>query len=663
LTKPKHRLQITFTASEIPNRPITQTSEAWKILDPGEEQVFTFNSDVALCQPQDHYFEGHSSEQAEGHCWYSWMQPAPLFNQGMSLRVLWWEITYADGSEWVAGAVLNESMEGPLGRLRGKLEITALDGARVGILNATLSDQNGCCFSFGQPQAWVHPEKLRWYVNRFRNDGTLPPDFFWVPQPCPDAQGGDAWQPQWTPFQVDMKNPDGSYVLPKYWNSSDPRNPPIGKFIGKSRVADWYLRQTHSHYREGGDGFRTPQETAWQAAGRAGDKPLETQILSALWDYTQAQVGGLSPTGQGYIDGRPNHLALLSGDLFRAGQKYNLNAQDQAAPFTAVLHEGRPQIGKSGQQFWENFGRSGIHWVEVTASQFKGLYGLPNGSDFEHCASGPLAAASVLYGDPLAARQLHHICEEHVSQGTPLHSTRSTSGWFLVDLADGHVAFQGNPVFGADADRYREHAFKVATEVWQRRLDQTPYQGVLSVEYGRLITEDASGDPLPESAWMGNEATMQLSIALHAGCVWYQLESNETRRAFWRAWIDYIAKDCIGQPGVIDWSRGGILKRYSIQGPAALDPNDPKSIGERLEMTAPPNYNSREVLSAEGWVGPAMAEAWLVTQDQRTHDIAKEIYDHQALVNVGHNVKQFSPQNWSAWGQFWPSIQAFGWSP
>jgi hypothetical protein len=165
---------------------------------------------------------------------------------------------------------------------------------------------------------------------------------------------------------------------------------------------------------------------------------------------------------------------------------------------------------------------------------------------------------------------------------------------------------------------------------------------------------------IPESQRNGAEALMQLSIALHAANVWHQVEGQESRRTFWRALIDYLF-GCINQPGLIDWTRGGIIQRYSLQTPQAVAGGPTAS--ELVEQWAPPNYQSRNVLSAEGWVGAALAEAWLITGDPKMHDLAKEIYDHQAPINVAHGVKQFSVGNWSAWGTFWPSVLAFGWSP
>lgn len=663
MSKPSRRLQILFTATEVPNQPITQTSEAWLILPAGQERAFHFDSNQALCQPHDYYLEGLSQDQATGHCWYSWLQPTPAGKPQMSLRVWWREITYADGSLRIDGAVLNESMEAPIGRLKGKLEVS-IEGfvAPYTDPDAVLSDENGCAFEFGELRPWLNLGKLRWYVNRTRKDDVTPPSPFWTPQPCPDARGGDAWQPGWTPFPVNLKNPDGSWTTPKYWDSSDPRNPPIGHFIGESKVSNWYARQTHSHYREGGEGFRTPQETGWQALSRKNDVQGQKDVLRALWEYTRAQVGGKSPTGQGYIDGRPNHLSLLSGELFRAGKKYNLNAQDTNAPFAAILHEGRPQIGKTGRLFWECFGRQMLHWIEVTASQFKGLYQLPNGQDGEHCSTEPLAAAAILHGDGLAMRQLHHICEEYLSNQDALHSTRSWwAGWPLINLANGFLVFQGNSVFGADAERYRDYAFKRAAESWQARFDETPYKGMITVGYEYMDQHDSEGKPLPESKKMGYEGTMQLAIALHAACVWYQLDGDAERRKFWLALIKYLALECLDQPGIIDWTRGGIIQRYSLQTPHAV-PGGP-SASELVEQNAAPNYQKRVQLSDEGWVVPALAEAWLVTGIDRIHDMALDGYNHQKLIHVGHNQETiYSPTDWSAWGTNYPAVQAFGWA-
>lgn len=196
--KPTHRLQLTFAAREMPNRPPKFDGEAWKILPEGQEYVFTFDSDVALCQPRPEYFEGHSPQQATGKCWYSWMGPTPYGRPEMSLRVFWWEVN-SGNRWWIAGAILNESMEAPIGMLRGR--ITAkLDHPDypdpVEIDQAVVPDERGCVFSFGEPITWVDSNKLPWFLNRFRKGPEVPPEYFWAPQPCPDARQGNEWQAQ-----------------------------------------------------------------------------------------------------------------------------------------------------------------------------------------------------------------------------------------------------------------------------------------------------------------------------------------------------------------------------------------------------------------------------------------------------------------------------------
>src|SRR5262245_60645412 len=105
MAKPVHRLQIQFVASEIPNRPVNPKGEAWKILPAGQEQVFTFDSDVSAIYPTDHFLEGLDASQASGHCWYGLMGPFPYGMPGMSLRVRWVEVQYKNDKLRVYGMV------------------------------------------------------------------------------------------------------------------------------------------------------------------------------------------------------------------------------------------------------------------------------------------------------------------------------------------------------------------------------------------------------------------------------------------------------------------------------------------------------------------------------------------------------------------------------
>src|SRR5262245_12190511 len=106
---PKHRLQLSFSAREVPILPVNQMAQAWQILPQGQERVFTFDSQTATRIEQPQYFEGHFADQAQGRCFYSRMEPAEYPEK--SLRVFWWEVTYKNGDEWIAGAILNEALD------------------------------------------------------------------------------------------------------------------------------------------------------------------------------------------------------------------------------------------------------------------------------------------------------------------------------------------------------------------------------------------------------------------------------------------------------------------------------------------------------------------------------------------------------------------------
>lgn len=641
--KPKHRIQVQFDAIEVPLRPPQDKGPAYQKL--ASPIRWIYDSDWGAYDRTQDYFSGRGPE-ATGKVYYGSMKLAPpLWNDPrQSLRFLWWEITYRDGTEWIAGAVLNESIEAPLDRMKGDLRVW-LPGRpeSFGFGAAALSDENGCTFSFGEPKPWVHPAKLAFYINQMPSGTVLPREKWFDPVACPDAQQGLSWQQPWNP--VDRTGD------PRY--AGDSRNPGLDATLNHIPVPRWYERQTHSHYRET---FYPPHVAAFLAAQKQGAQALVRKICRSLWEWSASQSGCVSPLGAGrYCDGRPNHLGFVDGSLPRAGQRYRLTDVDSAALRPFILHEGRPEIGKGGAyQFTECFGRNGIHWYSVRASQYAGQYGLPNGSDFEHGGQENLVGAALILGDPLAQRQLHHICEEHVSQidqAFPEHSSRSTAGWLIKDLWLGYLVFHGNPEFGTDAERYREAAYKTAQRVWQDRIDETPYLCLLGVAYEKVDISQ------PQKDWYIGEATMQLGIALHAMCYGALLEPDVPKKRFWENLVNYIA-DVLMQPGVIAWEDGGILARYSSRGPAPDDGITP--VSKRLQQTAPPQYNFRNVISAEGWCGPAFALAGRVTRRPAIIQLARDIYDHQKLMSESRGVGFLSSNSWSAWSMHHDQIVSFG---
>jgi len=630
--KPKHRLQISFDVQEGPVLPVNQKGPAWQ--KHPTPTHFYLDSSKAVCIPQDHFFEGRAPN-ATGHCWYSYIPFAPHGDPRHSLRVLWWEIVYEDGSEWVACWVGNESIEAPIGRLKGDLRAWIEGVGAFGTI-ATLGDQGGCAFTVaGKPQAWLHWPKYKFWHDQRPKVDALPLARWFEPQACPDAQGGAEWKPAWSPSVRTGATYAGLQVA-----------------MNGLEVPRWYERNTHSHYRET---FRSLYETAWAAAAKADDKELAQKILDRLWEWSAAQAGCASPTGSGYIDGRPNHLAFLDGSLPRAATRYRLTATDRAAGKPFVLHEGRPELGKNGWQFTECFGRDKLHWLDSCGGRYQGQYLAPNGSDFEHGGHENLVAAALILGSPIAQRELHHICEEHVSQGIPKHSSRSTAGWFLKDLWLGYLVFEGNSVYGEDAERYRAHANAVAEWTWQNRYDLTPYQCLLGTNweyYDHSIEEERA---------VFTEATMQLACALHASCFGAQLESDITARKLWHELVGFLAA-CLVQPGIIDWQRGGILARYSSQGPLAGTPGETRTVGKLLEATAPPAYNFRNVLGAEGWIGPALAHAARVTGDPEIRALAKDVWEHQRQVSKEHGAYKFlDAKSIDSWAHYHDSIVTFGW--
>lgn len=642
MAKPKHRIEIEFTATER-GFAVAATPERWE-----------FDSESVHITSLDYYLEGHVGCEF-AHVYYSnLVRPGVWTDPRQSLRVLWWEYQYQDGSWWIAGAVLNEAIEGTLGRFKGNLKVTVQkpaerpseghpgtmpkEEASEGIV--TLLDQRSASFSFGAPQAFPHLAKIQYYVRNSIPEGTIPPESLYAPQAAPRRNGGEkTWKPDWSP-----RDRTGD---PRY--QGDSRNPNIDKMLAGLPVPRWYEAQTHAH---GLESFRSKHETGWLAAKKAGNQTLEKTILRSLWEEVSSDYGSFSPSlgAEYWIDGRPGFLSFLDGSLPRAGIRYRLTEVDSAALKPFVLTEGRPQISKGGlYQFTECFGREKLSYLERVSDKYAGQYIGANAWDLEHGGQEDGVAAALILADPLAKRQLHHRAEEVLSNGRMVHSTRSTpAGWNMLPLLYGYLVFIGNSVFGIDADRYIETASDWAEWTWDHRFDTTPYQGVLTVNYEKLVLDQ------PEENVLGWEASMQIACALHAATVGYRIESDNFHKQLYAELIQYYG-DVLAQDYVIDPSYGGILARWSLQFKADLQSTVP--VSEQLKLSGG-SYAFRNWDGAEGWCGPALAAAARIVPELMP--LAQQIYDHQKTKLVSGR-PMLSPNHEEGWSMYAESIITFGW--
>ena len=663
---PDHRITVKFTINE----------RGWKKL--ATPIVATFDSAAPGTHlfSQDYFLAGHAPQDATGHIWRSFLQPMSFNEPERTLRITWWHYKYADGSWWIAGAVLNDSIEAPLPRMRGIMEVNLcdLDGkVRESFPSGvcTIALQEGFSFSFGTPGRFLNYGAAKYFINNFGEaGGVLPPDRLWQPQTAPDRIGGNGpWQSQWTPHRIDLKNTDGTWVYPQYWATDDPRNPPIGAAIGDIEVPNLYLDQTHAHHREV---FRSPFETGWQAHERAGNSPGVKAVLRALYQWSARQVGSWSPKlGPPYwIPGRPAYLNGLDGWMPDAGVRYKLTATDVAALKPWIGHEGRVEITKGNlYQFPECFGQdwgkplseNAISPLELSGGRYSGGYSDTQAWDLEHGGSENLTAAAILLGDPTAMMHLHHWCAEYQTNGIVKHSSRA-SGWMIVIPLNGWLSFKDKPAFRLDAESYLDYARSVAQWVWQARLDETAYRGLLGRNYG---ARDLS---IPEEDTGGFEGAFGSAIALNAFCMGAQVDPDPSARGLWLDLVEYTAL-LFTQPGIIQRSnatfKGGVLDSWNLFGPKSEADMPGKTIDERLRANSG-NYTGVDWLADQGWSGPALSKAARVLKAagraswQVVDALAKEIRGYQSL-EVYNGISFLSPKGGDGWAMYFEQSVSYGW--
>jgi len=663
LVAPKHHLTLRFEATQESYRRIPNEHYA--------AMAFTFDSKTATLILKDEYLAGRDPNTASGHCWYGEMQgpwPSPK-----TLRVLWWEITYKDGSEWIAGAILSESTP-PVGRIEGKGQAKLNGGQWNGFWPAKndafidgieIPDQMGACFGWFEPKPWPHTEKMKWWFQR--SPQAVPSALNFAPIEAPDFAGGQ-WQWDYDPQD---RSADARYF-------GDGRsNPNIAQIVGDLPLRRVYPRQTHSHYITQQCSMHFE---AWLNATKLGDKTKAQEILRALHQNSQVQTGAFSPKlgPPKWISGRPQYLTInAQGDQPTRGVRYKLTKVDTDAVRPFILHEGRVEIGGMWQ-FTECFGRDqldphdlGMNELQARTSQFGGQYGTANGhQEFEH--GGWLVsdcAAWTLYGDPLALRRVRHTAEGHVTVALQAHSSRSTCGWRPNDEQLAAFAM-ANTAWDADARRYAGDARDAARWTWTHKLSETPYRALLTRGYEYLkpyprsyeIDEALGYDPRYAGIL---EGSFQLAIATLNFVQSSRMEPDGFWRNLYLTLVRYCA-DCAMQPGVVDAERG-ILDSYPVIGPDPAAPIDAAtgkpSIPIGLEMRAAP-HQSRGWISDEGWLGPAMAGAALVLQDRKVEAFAKLIYLKQLAQRVQGGQSFLSPNLGNIWQMHREQAKAadvFGW--
>jgi hypothetical protein len=643
---PKHHLTLRFEATQASYRRLSTPL------------VFTFDSATATRTLKDEYLAGHDPAVASGHCWYGEMDGP--FPSPRTLRVLWWEITYANGHEWIAGAILNESTP-PVGRVQGRAQ-SRLDRGRWNGFYPSRSDEffddveipdhMGAEFHWGAPEPWIQLDKIQYYARVSAPPIASALDF--SPIAAPDFAGGWSWNPQWDP--LDRTHFQTAAGVNPYLG--DHRNPNILAIVGDLPLRRVYERQTHSHYLTQ---QMSAHLTSFLNAQKRNDRSRQLAILLSLSQFSGAQTGTFSPTlgPPHWISGRPQYLAIsATGDQPKAGVRYNLTKTDRAALKPFLLHEGREEIAKGRWQFTECFGRDqldpddpGMNELQARASQYGGQYGAANGyQEFEHGGwVANDAAAWVLYADPLALRRLHHAAEGHCSVPLQAHSSRSTCGWELNDCEEIAYLFSGT-AWNDDAARYQAKAREAAVFTWQHKVSSTPYKCLLTRGY-EYLPRPGTQDPSYKGVL---EGAFQLAIATLAFARGAELEPPGEYRNLSLDLVRYCA-ECAMQPGIVDWERG-IIDSYPALGPDASAPNAARG----LEMRASP-HQGRDWISDQGWLGPAMAAAAKVTGDAKIMEFARRIWLMQKARKVDRGMSFLSPDLWYVWGMHYRQAEVFGW--
>ncbi len=581
-----YRLKISYNVTE----------RGYQKRDPADDNLMTFDSSNAQLFPLN-YWKGYAGGTVQG--FYSKLK---YRNSPVGPGICWAKYSYNDGTSCIIGAVLNESMKFPLGRLVGDINIS-LDGKTSVSGSAEIYDRTGCAFVIGTPKAFLKLQTVLPFL-RFVSKKYIMTDLFFHRLEVPDVKDG-IWR---DPYDRKDRTNDQRY-------KGDDRNPDITDDLNGMLVPRWEDRYTHygdKFLRMGLsdkflNGFLNLQlHRLFRDVDSKQLDETERMLIINLTDWVNAQVGGFSPVlPNKYIDGRPNHLSLDDGTMFQAGTKYNLSDFDKSMPLPARIIEGMVYMDP-GHQFTETLNRNNdklIAFVEAVAPRWMGGHQVPGGSDPAHRETSKLRSACLITGNILAMRHLHGILEEIMSN--PISEFDSSMwGWDCLALINGWMVFED--------PRYIGKARGYLDLLDQKRVDETPYTALLT----RKLWNVSRVPP-----YRGQEALGQAAPCIYACVMGARFDTDPIYRAKWLLMAEYGVKSIL-QPGVIDLSRGGIIDSFFVGGPSD---DESLSIGERIEKTSA--YPSRSLTKWQSWAIGAIAAYILETGNEELKEQIRPVYE------------------------------------
>lgn len=620
---PSHRIQALFNVTQHHYNYVSQDGT----------NVMSFDSNDAVLHPLD-YWKGFVGGTVQG--FYSKLK---YKNSPIGPSIYWAVYLFDDKTECIIGNVVNESMEHPLGRLVGTLNVRIDDNIVVDG-EVELYDRTGCAFILGEPRRllkWMHLlPKLRTFARTL----SIPESIFATRKTVPDSIDPDVWYADYNP---QVRTYDKRY-------QGNWENPDITAMLNGIPVARWEKRYTW-YDRLKRNEFNTIFFTGWRSIEeekRAGTRSkeelnkIEKDLLTSLNDWVAAQAGCFSPNLPGkFLCGRTSQLSLDDGTLWEANKKYNLNSYDKSLPFAAVLVDGMPILNKDGYQFSETYQRRDekvIPWVEAHGYRWGGGHQTPNSSNDAQRETEKLKMAAMITGNVIAIRHLHNIVEEIVSN--KVNDYRSSMwGWNCNSLLNGWHFFGNN--------KYLIKARDYLRRLQDNKVSSTPYKALLTKKYW---------DVKIQSPYVGQESIAEISPCIYACVQGYRLDPDPVYRAAWLALAKY-GVECVMQPGVVDLYLGGIIGSYYIGGPAV---DSTKTVGERLEITS--NDSTRRIAHyPQCPVSSAIAAYVLETGDNTVREWLKPLWQAQSKAKWGkRDVPLFSNESEDAWGWYYELIALFG---
>lgn len=572
------------------------TEHGYDLVPQDGKQYMYFDSSIDPLFPLNYWkgFSGGTVEAYYGKLKYNGVSIGP--------GICWAKYSYKDGTSCIIGAILNESITKPLGRLVGNTQILVNDklifDGRIEIY-----DRTGCAFVYGEPKAFIKIQSVLSFLKLVSKQFLIPNDFFKKVE-VPDTKDG-VWKEPYNP--KDRTNDD------RY--KGDDRNPDITDDLNGMLVPRWEERYTHygdKFLRIGlNDKFLNGYLNIQihKLFGDVDYKQLndkEKILLNNMTDWVNVQIGCPSPLlNDKWIDGRPNHLSLDDGTMFQAGIKYNSSDIDKTMPLPVRIIEGMIYIDP-GHQFTEMLNRNNekvVAFVETIAPRWAGQHQIPNGSDPAHRETCKLRSACILTGNILAMRHLHGIAEEIMSNPISEYDS-SMWGWDCLGLLNSWLVFEDQ--------RYLDKARQYLSLFNQKKVSETPYQALFTRKLWNVSRI---------SPYRGQEALGQAAPCIYACVMGSRFDPDGTYKA---QWLDAAAysTNCILQPGIIDLDRGGLIDTYFIGGPAD---DLTKTIGERLEMTS--MYPIRSLTKWQAWAIGAIGAYILETNNLELKEQIRPVYD------------------------------------